>query len=286
MNEDIEIPLERFEDHFMELLEGTKEGGRIELKIREREDKNESIDVSDLNEDFHLKEVENEIRKLKKGKAQREDGIINEFLKILKQDERMDIWFFLNRIWRSSKIPQRWRLSEIVPIYKKGSRTDTKNYRGVSLLSTFYKTYVGIIARRLKLWVEKNKVLSEAQAGFRENRGVRDQVFILRTIIDEKIKRSKGNVFIMFVDFAGAFDKIDRTLLCSKLRKIGVRGRILDAIEDIYEETRSRIKIGEEISAQFYTNKGVRQGCPLSPVLFNLFIDDLEMALKKGAVEV
>jgi len=95
------------------------------------------------------------------------------------------------------------------------------------------------------------------------------------------LAKKKGKLFVFFVDFKAAFDRVDRGKLGEMLRKAGVKERLRRRIMETYREMRNIIRIGEEITEEFWTKDGVRQGCPLSPTLFNIYIMDLESEMEK-----
>lgn len=85
-----------------------------------------------------------------------------------------------------------------------------------------------------------------------------------------------------FIDLRAAFDSVDREILVREMRKGGGREGIMVRCEDVLRETRNKVKTGERKGAQFWTNRGVRQGCPLSPGTFNLLTADIEEEIRKG----
>ncbi|KAI4487667.1 hypothetical protein M0802_011929 [Mischocyttarus mexicanus] len=91
-----------------------------------------------------------------------------------------------------------------------------------------------------------------------------------------KLKQEGGTFYVGFVDFRTIFDSVDRGRLIERLKEKGVRGKLGRMIEVIYRETRNEIITGEGITEEFATERGVRQGCSLSPTLFNVYLDDLE----------
>ena len=158
-------------------------------------------------------------------------------------------------IWEEQKMIYGWRTARIYPTFKGGEENGTNNYRGISLLDIRYKIIAGIMNHRLAQWITATKSMKESQAGFRGRRGTRDHVFVLN---------SKGRLYATFVDFKTAFDTVNRDLLLEKLAKMGIQGKFLEWIRDIYKETWCEIITEEGISRRFETGVGVRQGCPLS----------------------
>ena len=122
-------------------------------------------------------------------------------------------------IWRTEQIPQNWKDANIVPIFKKGSRKECGNYRGISLLSVAGKILARIILNRLDKIC--SQILPETQCGFRSNRSTIDIVFSLRQI-QEKCTEQNMELYTVFIDFTKAFDTVSREGLWSVLRKIGL----------------------------------------------------------------
>lgn len=150
------------------------------------------------------------------------------------------------------------------------------------MLDSGYKLFATILEKRLRWWLEKNRKIGEGQAGFRKGRGTRDHIFVLNSLINNSIKREKGKLYACFVDFKTAFDAVDRRIMVKKLRKIGVKGRLLKAVEKIYKRTENEIITGESVTSKFrIIIKGVKQGCPLSVLLFLIYIEDLEERWRK-----
>lgn len=84
------------------------------------------------------------------------------------------------------------------------------------------------------------------------------------------------------MDLKAAFDSVDRMKLVEALARRGVDGKLVRRCKEVLRESSFRVKVGEEMGKEFLTRRGVKQGCPLSPSLFSLFIADLEEELKKG----
>jgi hypothetical protein len=116
-------------------------------------------------------------------------------------------------------LPQQWKESTIVLIYKKGDKTDCNNYRGISILSTAYKILSNILLARLNLYV--NEIILDHQDGFRRNRSITDQIFYIRQILEEKWDYN-GTVRQLFIDFKKAYVSIKREVLYNILLEFGI----------------------------------------------------------------
>ena len=178
-------------------------------------------------------------------------------------------------------MPIEWRTGDIVPIYKKGDKEDVKNYRGITLMDTGYKIYAEIIIRRMETQIEEEGMLEETQQGFRKKRGAVKAIYLMKKAIEKEIGREKGKVYVLFADLKAAFDTIGREEIREIMKKKGIGNRIINRISEIYKETKSKIKIGNKEIGEFWTENGIRQGCPLSPIIFNIGMADLNEELGK-----
>lgn len=143
------------------------------------------------------------------------------------------------------------------------------------------KIFTGVVLERLVKWVNDNNKLSENQAGFRKGYSTIDNIFTLTTLARSRIEKGQ-KLYVFFVDFKAAFDSIDRNALFYKLSNIGISSKVLNVIKSLYEANKAAVWDGNALSNWFETNRGVKQGCLLSPLLFALFLDDLSTQLPGG----
>ncbi|XP_076660538.1 uncharacterized protein LOC143363894 [Halictus rubicundus] len=125
-------------------------------------------------------------------------------------------------------------------------------------------------------------MLPASQTGFRKGVGCVDNIYVLNYLLNRQVRRKERKMVIFFVDLKAAFDAVDREILVKALRERGVREGLVVRCEEMLRETRSKVMVGGEEGASFWTIRGVRQGCPLSPLLFTLLLADMDEVLEKG----
>ena len=231
----------------------------------------------ELNVPISSKEVHDAISKLRRNKACGIDDIKAEFILEGKQILLEPLTQLFNEIF-TSQFPESWSVGIITPIFKKGDKNDCNNYRGVTVGTALSKLYAMILNKRLMEWTEKHKLRANAQAGFRSDHRCPDNVFILRTLI-EQAKAHKKSLYCCFIDFSKAFDTIPRTKLWNRLQSLGIHGRMLQAIQSLYRNVQCCVNTPSGLTNTFASTMGVKQGCPLSPTMFGLYIDKLKNEL-------
>ena len=160
----------------------------------------------------------------------------------------------------------------MIPLFKKKDRKQCDNYRGISLLSVPGKVLALILLERLQAIIDPQ--LMEAQCGFRRGRGTVDQIWVMRQVV-EKATEYKTPVFLCFVDLTKAYDSVNRQALAAILREYGVPHQLVEIIEELHSETWCQVRSAGDTSERFKVKIGVRQGCVLSPLPFNCFMDKI-----------
>ena len=242
---------------------------------------NEHTPPQSFDDPFTESEVKKLIESLKNGKACGLDFIRNEFLKNMSQRTLSVVTRLFNVVLRTGIVPEAWCIGAIVPLYKgKGPKDDLDNYRGITLLSCIGKLFTSLINKRLTDFLESTGSIGPEQAGFRKGHSTTDHAFALHMLI-ELYKQKGKRIYAAFVDYRKAFDYVDRSALWSKLLKEGINGHVLRVIMNIYAKAKSCVKSSGKISRSFPNTIGVRQGENLSPLLFDIFLNDFEYSLSR-----
>ena len=219
-----------------------------------------------------IDEVKSAIRQLKTGKSPGLDGIPAELLKHVGDVGIEAIHYLCDKIWESCKWPEEWKLQEFVMLYKSGNTKSCGNYRTIALISHASKILLIIILNRMRARTEDE--LSDCQAGYRSNRGTIDMLFALQILI-EKVRNSQDEAFITFIDYSKAFDSVKHHHLFDTMLKMGFPTHLVALIAGLYDNQKATIRWNGEHCEFFNISKGVRQGCILSPHLFNLYTEQI-----------
>ena len=148
-------------------------------------------------------------------------------------------------------------------------------------MSVIGKLFTSCLNHRLGLYAENVGLLGEEQAGFREGYDTRDHIFVLNTLIQLYLQNNK-RLYCCFIDYAKAFDTINRSSLWSKLIGSEINGNVIRVIFNLYENAKSCIKKGGKLSQFFKCDVGVRQGENLSPFLFAIYLNDFEYYISRN----
>jgi len=217
---------------------------------------------------FDTEEVKQALNDLKCGKAGGVSGVVAEHLQASSVGIEV-LTKIANNMLNGGNMPEEWRNSILVPIYKgKGDVKQCGSYRGVKLLEHGMKVIERVLERRLRSSV----TINEMQCGFMQGKGTVDALFMVR-MLQEKYAKKKKRLYMCFVDLEKAFDRVPRKVIEWSLRKKGVEERLVKMIMDMYVEAKTKVRVGSTLSDAFGVGVGVHQGSILSPFLFNIVMD-------------
>jgi hypothetical protein len=171
--------------------------------------------------------------------------------------------------------PIDWTTSLAIPLFKSGDVNNTSNYRTIMIKPLFAKLFKSMLENRINEWAEEGDKRAKGKAGFRPKRSTIDHGITLRHVI-EKVWEKKEEAFCCFVDFKKAFDTVPIDKLWNKMEGLGFPMHLRAILQRLFGEVKVKIKTSVGISESFRSDIEVKQGCPLSPTLFGLYIDKLE----------
>lgn len=213
-------------------------------------------------------EVHRAISCLSNNKAPGTSGILAEMVKNGGPAFHTSLMKLISKIWTEGFVPQAWRDAEIVPIPKKGDLSLCDNWRGIALLDVIGKVVGRVIQTRLQTLAELE--LSDSQCGFRSGRSCTDQIFSVSQLI-EKFNEHQETGFLTFIDLRKAYDSVSRPALWRALEVLGVPPQLVRLIASFHDNMSAKVRVNDGHTAQIPVNNGLRQGCSMAPVLFNLF---------------
>ncbi|KAK3552185.1 hypothetical protein QTP86_005114 [Hemibagrus guttatus] len=258
----------RWKEYFEELMN----------EENEREKRVEGVNsVEQKVDNIRKDEVRKALKRMKSGKAVGPDDIPVEVWKCLGEAAVEFLANLFNRVLESERMPEEWRRSVLVPIFKnKGDVQSCSNYRGIKLMSHTMKVWERVVEARLRKVVE----ICEQQYGFMPRKSTTDAIFALR-ILMEKYRDGQRELHCVFVDLEKAYDRVPREELWYCMRKSGVAEKYVRVVQDMYERSRTVVRCAVGQTEEFNVEVGLHQGSALSPFLFAMVMDQLSEEVRQ-----
>lgn len=234
-------------------------------------------------EPVSTEEVVNFINELKEGTSPGYDNLPAKLLKQIAPLLANPLQYIFNLSLKTGVFPSAFKKSIVIPLFKKGDTKLVTNYRPISLTPCISKVLEKIVKKRLCKFMDKHKILSENQFGFRENRSTQDAVNNVVQKIQEEIQKGKKPILLL-LDIEKAFDSISHSKLLDKLEKVGVRGIARNWFESYLKNRKQSVKIRETYSEEKSCLDGLPQGTVLSPLLFLIYVNELCNLISVGKV--
>ncbi|KAK3536039.1 hypothetical protein QTP70_025506 [Hemibagrus guttatus] len=243
----------RWKEYFEELMN----------EENEREKRVEGVNSVEQKVDKIRKdEVRKALKRMKSGKAVGPDDIPVEVWKCLGEAAVEFLTSLFNRVLESERMPEEWRRSVLVPIFKnKGDVQSCRNYRGIKLMSHTMKLWERVVEARLRKVVE----ICEQQYGFMPRKSTTDAIFALR-ILMEKYRDGQRELHCVFVDLEKAYDRVPREELWYCMRKSGVAEKYVRVVQDMYERSRTVVRCAVGQTEEFKVEVGLHQGTGFEPL--------------------
>uniref|UniRef100_A0A670I0E5 Reverse transcriptase domain-containing protein n=1 Tax=Podarcis muralis TaxID=64176 RepID=A0A670I0E5_PODMU len=241
-----------------EIEQFLKDNGLPELSQEKR---------SILNCKITQQEIEDAIQNMQLGKSPGPDGLTSKYYRTLKDCLLQPLLEVCNQVMEGGRAPDTWKEAFITLIPKvETEKTQLKNYRPISLLNVDYKIFADILANRFKKVL--NEVIHKDQAGFLPGRHLFDNTRNIIDILELLQTDINTKAVLIFIDAEKAFDNISWKFMKKNLEGMGVGKGFENGIEAIYSEQKAKLIVNNVVTEELHIEKGTRQGCPLSPLLF------------------
>ena len=230
--------------------------------------------VPSTNEDLSLmapisnKEIKNKLRSMSNSAPGR-DKVEYRHMKLVDPNCKI-LGVIFNQCLKGNKIPATWKQSTPILIHKKDPDDDLRNFRPIALMSCIYKLFTSIPSSRVSSFAISNDLISSHQKSAKPSEGCHEHTFTLPSVLAD-CKRNQKNCFFAWLDLRNGFGSISHEVIYTSLKHMGFPDQLIELVKDIYTDAETVVKLskGQETNS-IHVNAGVKQGCPISLILFNL----------------
>ena len=233
-------------------------------------------DINKIVNPFTMEELEAAFKQMKDLKAPGMNGMPALPFKLLPKQGHKNLLAKFNELLETGMIPEEWKQGEIITLFKKGDILEIGNRRPITLLQTEYKILSKLITNRLNLLMPS--LIHEDQVGFIPERIIFDNVLVAHEVLQREEK------YAISVDFEKAYDSISHDAIYMVLQHLKFPEQFINLVRGMIAGSKARIRNGEHYSEFFDVLRGVKQGCPLSPLLFALVIEPLANRIRKHSI--
>ena len=228
----------------------------------------------DYNSDIRIEELYQALESTK-DTSPGEDEITYPLIKNLAQSNLLELLDIFNQIFQTGSYPQCWKTGLVIPILKPNKpKEEVTSYRPITLLSCMSKLFERVLKQRLEYIMETRNLFHESQCGFRRGKSTIDILLRVENQIRKSINENKV-CLVVYIDLSSAFDTVWGEGMIYKLMKLGVQGKLLQILCSFLENRKIKVTIGGESSTVKDMNAGTPQGAVLSPILFNIMMQDI-----------
>ena len=273
----------RWNEYIEELYDKNRRPTMEELGIESEDTVEDECKGPPILED----EVREAINAMKNNKAEGRDNIPAEVWKVLGEVGVKELTELCRIIYDDGQWPDEFLKTIMVPIPKKENATECSDYRTISLIPHVSKVMLRILTRRIE--GRSGNYVGKSQFGFRKGVGTRDAVGVIRMLVERTLEHD-GEIYICFVDFEKAFDRVSWMKMLNILKDLGVDWRDRRLIANLYMRQEVMVRIDGKCTEAVKIGRGVRQGCLISPILFSIYaeammceaLEDIQDGIKVG----
>ena len=244
---------------------------------------NVTVDENDIefcDQDITVDEIHQSLKGMSKNKTPGSDGLTAEFYLYFFNDLKHVLHYIFKYIEENKELSRSMKLGMINVIYKnKGDKNDLKNYRPISLLNVDYKILARIMSNRLKLILPK--IISPTQSCCIIGKDISDTIISVKDLIDI-VELDELDGYLLKLDQEKAFDRVAHEYLFAVLEKFGFGEHFCNWIKIFYSNIFSSVKCNGFLTPYFRLKNSVKQGCPISALLYVLIAEPLSAAIKQN----